>query len=207
MFQGFSASVALNYPAPLPIKRALFLTSFLQRVRRQTHVTGFLFAACAGACAGPPEDGPVIEYDPCQPTLLELAADANESERAAVATAVELWAQAGGPSLTVEAGTGQDGAQVLPIGFQPAAPVFFGLYRPERGDIVINRQLSDPRARAITVAHEIGHAFGLMHVRDHRSLMNPGNLQIPPSQDEARQIYARQSACPGPGSEANPARP
>jgi hypothetical protein len=163
------------------------------------------FAVCsttlpllASGCAAPEEEGPIIVFDACALTSLRLAPDASDAERDGVKAALALWQAAGGPPLAVMPASVEavsaDLAQILPIGFESAAPAFFGLYRPARGDILINRGLQGPDARAITVAHEIGHAFGLTHVTDRRSLMNPGNLQIPPGPDDAQLILER-SAC------------
>ena len=48
------------------------------------------------------------------------------------------------------------------------------------GVVYINEAIEDDRARAVTVAHEMGHAFGLFHVaaEERASLMNPGNLSV-----------------------------
>lgn len=146
------------------------------------------------ACEGAPS-GPGRVYDPCVPTVLALAPDTTESERASTIAAIELWRQAGGPSLSLDLDVDAD-AQVLPLGFEPAARVFFGIYRPDRGDILINRGLS-ARAQEITIAHEIGHAFGLSHVTNHLSLMNPGNLNVPPGIEEAR-LISKSGACQSP---------
>jgi hypothetical protein len=145
-----------------------------------------------GACGSDETEGPAVVYDACQSTLLVPGADVTASERESLGDALALWRDVAGPGLSV---TDTQLTQVLPIGFQSAAPSFFGLYRPDRGDILINRELSDRHARAITMAHEIGHAFGLAHVTGHRSLMNPGNLQVPPAAEDTQLIYQRRPAC------------
>jgi hypothetical protein len=139
--------------------------------------------------------GPDRFLDPCLPTLLVVSPDATDDERAGIAAALQLWSAVGGPSISLE---GPSGAQPLPIGFERAAPAFFGLYRPDHGDILINRGLVDPTSRAITIAHEVGHAFGLAHVNGQRSLMNPGNLVIPPGEREVQLIGERRGPCPAP---------
>jgi hypothetical protein len=164
-------------------------------------VFSFTLVFVAGILLGPgcgSEDGstgPAVVYDPCEMTLLLATAGASAAERTALTDALALWQVVAGPRLSV---LDQTAAQVLPIGFQAAAPAFFGLYRPDRGDILINSELGDPGARAITVAHELGHAFGLAHVTGRRSLMNPGNLQVPPAVEDSQLIYERRPACSQP---------
>jgi hypothetical protein len=143
-------------------------------------------------CVEAGEDGGAVFLDACQPTLVVPADDTTADERAGIAAAIALWSEVGGPPTSLAA---RSPAQTLVVGFQRAAPPFFGLYRPDRGDILINRTLSEPTARTITIAHEMGHAFGLQHVEGRPSLMNRGNLQIPPDDLEVQLILERGGAC------------
>jgi hypothetical protein len=161
-----------------------------------------LLAATLGGCGAAEVGALPATLDACQTTALVVAADATADERASVHAAVALWHDAGGPPLRVEEAPpgAAEGARALgsmvPISFRRAAPLFYGLFRPEQGDILINRELASPTARAITIAHELGHAFGLAHAEDSpRTLMSPGNLKAPPSPAESSAIRDRRGAC------------
>jgi hypothetical protein len=156
-----------------------------------------LAALGASACGSLPGVASPVVFDACRPTTIVAALDASSEERAGIAEAIALWSAVGGPPLELAPAAASVPAerQVLPLAFQSAAPVSRGLYRADRGDILINRELVDPRARAITVAHELGHAFGLAHESARRSLMNPGNLVVPPGEIEARLIRERRGSC------------
>ena len=78
-----------------------------------------------------------------------------------------------------------------------AAEFFHGLYDDEHGVVYINRALSDDHQRTVTVAHELGHAFGLLHIdRDARvSVMNPNNLSVEPNDGDAAELVALWGSC------------
>lgn len=137
----------------------------------------------------------VAVLDPCRPSAIAVADDASPDERQSIVEAAALWAMAGGPIIALQEGAI---AADLTVGFQNAAPLFHGLYRSELRDILINRTITDPRARAITVAHELGHGFGLVHVSDRPSLMNPGNATVPPQRHDARAIAGWPAGCAAP---------
>ena len=60
----------------------------------------------------------------------------------------------------------------------------------------INTDLSGG-AQAVTIAHEIGHAFGLAHVPsgERASVMNPGNLNVEPNAADVATLALRWGGC------------
>jgi hypothetical protein len=132
-----------------------------------------------------------IRFDPCGEVVLVADDDLSASAVAGVAAGLDSWNRAAGAHLAVlrrsaaaSAGTGQGVSPVatVPIHFQAAGAPFHGLYDPERGQIFINTDLAG-HGQSVAVAHEVGHAFGLVHVSPgaRRSVMNPDNLEEEPN--------------------------
>jgi hypothetical protein len=149
-------------------------------------------AASVGACAGN-EGTTTIEmtHDACAP--LSLVADAPTTvQSAALQGGQELWLDRGAPALGRRAGA------TLEVRFEPSSPAFRGLYDDHEGVIYINSELTDQRVLSIVIAHELGHAFGLVHVpaSDRVSLMNPGNVSTPPTADDQAALAELWGACP-----------
>jgi hypothetical protein len=48
---------------------------------------------------------------------------------------------------------------------------------------------------ADVIAHEIGHAFGLVHVTGRASVMNAGNIDVAPNAGDAADLSALWGAC------------
>lgn len=149
-----------------------------------------LLTVLVPACVGDPGPAPQT-FDPCTTIVLVPADDATADERQSIAMAVAAWRDRAGVALTTEDVPGAPRVGVL---FRPAALAFFGVY--ERETVVINRELTDMNARSIVVAHELGHAFGLVHVDDGTSVMRPGNLTIPPGVVDEAALSALWGACP-----------
>jgi hypothetical protein len=132
-----------------------------------------------------------VLFDPCEPVALIVAGDATAEELASIEGAADLWSAVASTRIT-QATEGPG----IGLRFESAAPAFRGIYLDEDGDIVINSRLTDPRQRAVTLAHELGHAFGLWHVGDERSsVMNPGNLATVPNAGDAGELAAVWGPC------------
>jgi hypothetical protein len=142
-----------------------------------------LLAACSANANEPIE----LTHDACAPLAL-VSTTASTEQLEGLAAAQALWRDRGAPSLGLRAGA------TLEVRFEDAAPAFHGLYDDTTGLIYINTDLREP-ALAIVVAHELGHAFGLLHVTDRESLMNPGNLATPPTAEDQLALAALWGAC------------
>jgi hypothetical protein len=168
---------------------------------------GCLLAVASG-CAGGDQGSNSFTgttFDPCAPVALVADASATTDQRAAVSAALALWNGVARSQLTLSAPTPApapaDAAAAttaaIPIHFQQAADVFHGYYDPTTAEISINQDLSAAPA-TIAVAHEIGHAFGLVHVPagQRPSVMNPGNLNVEPTAEDAATLTVRWGVCP-----------
>ncbi|HTR49766.1 MAG TPA: matrixin family metalloprotease [Kofleriaceae bacterium] len=142
-----------------------------------------LVAACTSSSSIDTAD--VTVYDACEPVALDTSA-LTMAQLASVQDAIAAWNAVGVTAPVVGAAT-----PVLPIEFLPSGPGSYGLYD---GDIVyISSDLSDPHQREVVIAHELGHALGLVHVSasTRSSVMNPGNLGTVPTADDAAAVAAR----------------
>jgi len=156
--------------------------------------TWILSLALASGCAGGSQDTTIdIVSDVCQPTTIVAPADATSAQLASIDAALAMWGHLGFDRLS----RGDQGVQEIAIVFEDAAEIFHGLYDDEHGVVYINRALSDDHQRAVTVAHELGHAFGLLHVDpDTRvSVMNPANLFVEPNDGDGGELVALWGSC------------
>lgn len=136
------------------------------------------------ACGGTADTTIDITHDPCAGVTLD--GGRTELQQAGIAGAIALWS-AGGVVLA-------DGAEI-PVMFEPASQAFRGVYDDERGVIHINDAIAELDPLAIVIAHELGHAFGLAHVTDRPSLMNPANLTQPPTDEDRLAVEALWGSC------------
>lgn len=157
-----------------------------------------LSLALVGGCAGGSGDTTLdIVSDVCEPTAIIAPADASEQQLASIDGAIAMWAHLGFDRAARTDGTARTDGQHIEVVFDDAAEFFHGLYDDEHGVVYINRALSDDHQRTVTVAHELGHAFGLLHVdRDARvSVMNPNNLSVEPNDGDAAELVALWGSC------------
>ncbi len=88
----------------------------------------------------------------------------------------------------------------LVIEFRDAGTAFYGQYDDTAPAVYINLSVTDPTERAITIAHELGHALGLVHIApaSRISVMNPGNLTVAPNAGDAAALASEWGGCPAP---------
>jgi len=136
-----------------------------------------------GLVLGCADDGtPPPIYDPCNP--LEVTGD----DAATIANAAALWNAVGVTEM------GQPGGVSIPLVFEGGvAPQDYGLYAGSA--IFMNADLAEDK-RGIVLAHELGHAMGLVHVTDRPSVMNPGNLTVGPTAADYAAVVALWGTCP-----------
>jgi hypothetical protein len=154
-----------------------------------------LAAAACAACGDPQASEGAGAHDACAPLTITAAA-ASPAEQAGVDGALALWRDHGVSAFDA-APPGAQQAVTIDIQFAEAAAAFHGVYDPAADRVLINRDLTDPATVAIVIAHELGHAFGLVHVSPaaRLSLMNPGNLATPPTDADQQAVEALWGRC------------
>jgi hypothetical protein len=145
------------------------------------------------ACGGEADDRLDVTFDPCS-TAVEPAA-ATEAEWSGVEAAMLLWNDAAALRLAIAAEA--PALRRIVVRFEDAPHAFKGVYDDERGVVFVNRKITDPHERAVTIAHELGHAFGLPHVdsAERASLMNPANTAIEPTAEDVAALRALWGNC------------
>ena len=146
-----------------------------------------------GCGEGGVANGDPVLFDACAPLPLVTDADVTDAEVAGIRAAIALWNERAGTRLTLAVDRGEPG---LPIHFQAAAPNFHGLYDAPSGQVFVNTDL-DGEALAVTIAHEVGHAFGLSHIPagQYSSVMNPNNLVVEPTLEDVDTLAMRWGVC------------
>lgn len=144
-----------------------------------------LFGACTSG-----EEAVTIEQtvDACAPLAL-VSSEPTELQRAGMEGAQALWRDRGAPALGRRAGA------TMEVRFDEAAAAFYGLYDDHEGVIYVNRGIEVEAVLSIVIAHELGHAFGLYHVTDRISVMNPGNLATTPTEADQLAVQAIWGPC------------
>lgn len=165
-------------------------------------IPGILAVALLGACGTDPGGTTIaITFDVCEPIGLIPAEGTSPAELDSIDAALLMWNRMGPYSLARLDGDteGATLVQRIPIQFELAAPPFYGLYDDERGVIYVNRGIADQQQREVTLAHELGHAFGLAHIssEDRVSVMNPANRSTEPDAADAAELDALWGPCDG----------
>ncbi|MFW5966555.1 MAG: zinc-dependent metalloprotease family protein [Persicimonas sp.] len=164
-----------------------------------------LFLLVGGLVSGCGEvDNTEIEtvYDPCQRLALAPTSELSDDERQSLERAADMWREAAGLDLrvvdeSVDEEAGEDDDPNIAIHFKTGPGMIHGYYEDASGQVVINSELTGERAREVTIAHELGHAFGLHHVErsSRRSLMNKGNLETGITDSDVALLHDRWDQC------------
>ena len=142
----------------------------------------------------------VIEttFDPCSGLTIAAGADTTAAELDRVAEAVLAWDAVLPTDVEVTGAPGPAGA--LQIRFDSGDTFYRALYFDAIGVIRVSREKLDSEDLPLAIAHELGHAFGLFHVDpdERESVMNVGNVEIPPTELDAGEVRALWSSCAAP---------
>lgn len=137
-------------------------------------------------------------YDPCSPLTISVAPDLGTAELQGIQGAIRAWE--GVLPVRLVVGTGDRAVDVLPVRFEAGDTFYRGIYWDAVGEIWIARDALAPEDYALAIAHEMGHAFGLPHIAttERASVMNVGNLEVVPNEEDAAAVRARWASCGDP---------
>ena len=116
---------------------------------------------------------------------------ASAAQQASITDAFALWRARGiAPFAIGDAGE-------LQIVFTSGNPAVYGYYDDGAAIVYVNADVADASQRTVTIAHELGHAIGLVHVPagERASVMNPGNVTVDPTAADVDAVAARWGAC------------
>jgi len=144
-----------------------------------------LFAGC-----GSQPSSATITFDPCTPTIV-ASPTASADQQASIDDAIAMWRERGVTGLEI------GDRPMVTIAFRDAADAVHGFYDDVNATVFVNLRLQDRAQRAVTIAHELGHAFGLLHIAaDVRpSVMNTGNVTISPTDQDEAELATLWGAC------------
>jgi hypothetical protein len=136
-----------------------------------------------------------MTFDSCAPLTVGTTA-ATDEQNASIDDAIAMWKARGVTGLSRDTTAG---AAPVEIVFRDAGPADYGMYDDTTATIYVNVRVTDRTERAITVAHEIGHAFALVHVipGQRASVMNPGNLTVEPNDGDRAALDELWGSCSG----------
>ncbi len=137
-------------------------------------------------------------FDPCDPVLV-TSPEATADQQASLDSALASWHALGANGPTDMAAALDPDVPQVTVRYRDASGAIYGVYDDTDATIYVNTRVDDASQRAITIAHELGHALGLVHVAaDERpSVMNPGNLTIAPNVEDAAELARLWGACSG----------
>jgi hypothetical protein len=168
-------------------------------------------------------------FDACAPLTVVTTSDLTDEQAQGVRDGIAMWNAGAATHLSTTTGAASDGELIaanttpdagadtaadagaagdapdagggarVPLLFQRAAGAFHGLYDDADAIVFINEDLTDPHPLTVTVAHELGHVFGLLHVPvDQRvSLMNSGNTTTELTPQDVDALAVLWGRCPG----------
>jgi uncharacterized protein DUF955 len=143
---------------------------------------------CVGCGTG--STGPTLTFDPCDPTTITAPA-ATSDQLASIDAAIAMWHMRG------VAGLARGGATQVAVEFREASDAIYGFYDDTTATVYVNTRVVDADRRAITIAHELGHALGLVHIapEERASVMNPGNVTISPTAEDSAALVRLWGTC------------
>jgi hypothetical protein len=147
-----------------------------------------LLAACSA------DDEIEMTFDPCSPLMLVPGPDTTASERAVIDEAGVAWGQV----IATELAVGEpDERPWVSIVFESGDTFYRAIYWDAIGEIAISREKLRAAELPVALAHELGHAFGLLHVdpAERPSVMNVGNVDLAPTAEDGAAVAALWPAC------------